>query len=59
MLKQFTDDVCDQVQDPSAIRHYYEHTMLPMIGGLYRTRIRRLVAQLAMLGILGCLTLVI
>ena len=59
VLKQFTDDVCDQVQDSSAIRHYYEHTMLPMIGDLYRTRIRRKVAQLAMFGILVCLTLVI
>ena len=59
VLKQFTDDVCDQVQDPSAIRHYYEHTMLPTIGDLSRSRIRRKVAQLAMLGVLVCLTLVI
>ena len=56
VLKQFTDDVCDQVQQPDAIRHYYDYTVVPTLTDLSTPSIRRLGPTLAVLGVLGCLT---
>ncbi len=59
VLKQFTDDVCDQAQQPQAIRRYYERTVLPALTDVTQPTIRRLITPLAVLGVLGYLTCVI
>ena len=36
VLKQFTDDVCDQIDHPDSIRHYYENVALPSLKDMYQ-----------------------